>query len=164
MPSASTPSTSTVSSSMITFLRLSTTPQVVSLVAHEASLKKVVGRLAWANELGKPSEAMSAALKDGKHGPPAQTSLSPSPLSFRIWFVQTPMWLLVKTVTRILQRLRLPPLPLPEPAFEALRESALQSRGAEVRALKEPVPVPMEAFWNMRAKNRSKRSCSGKWR
>ena len=32
----------------------------------------------------------------------------------------------------------------PEPAFEALRERALQCRGAEVRALKEAVPIPME--------------------
>ena len=51
---------------------------------------------------------------------------------------------MVTTVTWILRRLCLPPLPLPEPAFEALRERALQCRGAEVRALKEAVPVPME--------------------
>ena len=38
-PSASTPSTSTAASSTITSLRLSTSPQVVSLVAHEASLQ-----------------------------------------------------------------------------------------------------------------------------
>ena len=51
---------------------------------------------------------------------------------------------MVTTVTWILRRLRLPPLPLPEPAFEAVRGRALQSRGAEVRVLKEAVPVPME--------------------
>ena len=94
---------------------------------------------------------MSAALKDGKHGPSAKsftvTVATVLPYLVSLYSRQcgpTVIPTMVTTVTWVLQRLRLPPLPLLEPAFEALWERALQSRGAEVRALKEAVPIPME--------------------